>query len=184
MRYFIAFLVTLGLIIFLIFLLFRGGGTPRNAVTPRTLTSYASTNSDVSMTIDGPVVADQNYAQVNIVVNASQVTFQQIQGYQGTVVNQQTFANNANAYNVFLHALLHAGFSQGRNSKALSDERGICATGQVYIFELHNDGNQLQRYWATSCGGTKTYLGSLSLTITLFQAQVPGYTDLTQNVQL
>lgn len=185
MRYFIGFLITIGLVILLIFLLFHGGGTPPKVkVTPKTLVSYASTNAEARLTIDGPVNADQLHQQIRITVNSTEVTYEQIQGYDGSVVNQQQFTSGQSAYDVFLHALNHAGFTLGNNAKSLSDERGYCALGDRYIFELRQDGKDIERYWATTCGKPKTYLGSLGLTLSLFQKQVPGYNDLTQNIQL
>lgn len=185
MRYFIGFLITIGLIILLVVLLFTGGGGgSKKPKTPKSLADYASSNSVVRMTIDGPINADQDHQAITITVGQDDTTYEQIQGYQGTVVNQQSFANNQNAYSNFLYALGHAGFTKGDNSKALANEKGYCPLGNRYVFELINDGSTIERYWATSCGKPKTYLGNTNLTITLFQAQVPGYTNLTENLNL
>ncbi len=183
-RYFIGFVATIGLIILLIVLLFHGGGKPKVVITPKTLDSYATTDATVSMTIDGPINANQDHQQIRILVNNQDATFQHIQGYQGNVVNQQNFANNVDAYTNFLFALLRTGFTQGNNSKLLADERGRCPLGDRYIFELTEGGKTLQRYWATSCGGTQTYGGNLSTTITLFQNQIPNYSNLSQGITL
>jgi hypothetical protein len=184
MRYFIGFLVTVGLIIILIILLFSGSGKPKVADTARSLNSYASTDAQVSITIDGPVNANSLHQQVRVIVDSNDVTFQSIAGYDGNVVNSQSFANTENAYNVFLHALTFAGFSKGDINPALRNETGYCSLGNRYIFELTQDGKNLQRYWATSCSGAKTYLGNVSLTLTLFQAQVPNYNELTSGISL
>ncbi len=184
MRYYIGFLVTVGLLVTLIFLLFHGG----NSTVPTTskpLYSYATTGSEVRLTIDGPINASQNHQQVQVTVNPNTVTFDQIQGYDGNIVNQQQFVNSQNAYTVFLHALAIAGFTEGNSSSALSDERGHCALGSRYIFELIEGGNDLERFWATSCPYvTSSYEGNISLTLTLFQAQVPGYATLAQNLNI
>lgn len=184
MRYFIGFLITAGLIILLIILLISGHGKPKTPVTSKSLDSYASTDSQVSMTIDGPVIAASLHQEVRVTVDGDSVTYENLVGYDGQVVATQTFLNTENSYDVFLHALYHAGFTQGNNSAALSDERGFCPTGTRYIFELTQDGKSVQRYWTTSCGQTKTYLGLRSLTITLFQKQVPNYGQLTHNIAL
>ena len=180
-RYFLAFLATFGLILLLLVLLFHGGSKPKTP-TGRTLSSYASTDAVVRMTIDGPINADQNHQAVRVTVGRDDVTFEQIQGYQGNVVNEQTFSNNEPAYENFLLALAHAGYTQGNKSSALKDERGYCPLGDRYVFELTQEDQEIERYWATGCGSPKTYLGVLSLTIQLFENQVPGYTDLTQHV--
>jgi hypothetical protein len=184
MRYFIGFLVTVGLIILLIVLLFHGGGKSKVPSTSKTLTSYASTNAQVSLTIDGPINATSLHEQIRITADNANVTYEHIKGYDGQVIDTQIFANTENSYDVFLHALLHAGFTKGDNAAALRDERGYCPTGDRYIFELKQDNHSLERYWATTCGKPKTYLGAVDLTVRLFQAQVPGYENLTQGIEL
>lgn len=185
-RYFVGFLVTIGLIIIVILLLFSGGGSPKKPKTTKSLADYASDGAVARMIIDGPIIADSQHTAVRITVGQSDVTYEQIQGYQGTVVNSQSYANNESAYSNFLYAIGHAGFTKGDNSKLLANEKGYCPVGNRYVFELiDSGGNDIQRYWGTSCGsGTpKTYNGNLSLTITLFQNQVPDFETLTQNLQ-
>lgn len=188
MRYFIGFLVVIGLLIALILLLFTGGGgngQPKKPKTPMSLADYASTDAVVRLSIDGPINANENHNAIRITVGQTDVTYQQIQGYEGTVVNQQVNANNQSAYSNFLYALGHVGFTQGDNSKALANEKGRCPLGRRYVFELiDGNGHDIQRYWATSCGGTGTYKGLLNSTIQLFQLQVPNYNNLTTNVSL
>jgi hypothetical protein len=185
MRYFIAFAATLGLLFLLLFLLFHGGkGGPKVLQTNRSIISYATTDAQAQLTIDGPINADQEHTAAQITIDNHSVTFKQLRGYQGTVINTQAFASNENAYANFLFALARAGFASGSNNKALSDERGYCPLGDRYVFQLTQDGRDIERYWATSCGGAKTYLGNLNLTLALFQAQVPSYGTLTQNILL
>jgi hypothetical protein len=182
MRYFIGFLVTVGLVIILVILLFNGGGKSKVPHTTKTLTDYATTDSNVSMTIAGPINAVSVHREQRVTVDRNNVTFEQMTGYDGQVVDTQVFANTDSAYDAFLHALQHAGFTRGNNSKALQDDVGFCSTGERYIFELNDDGKRLQRYWSSSCGSPKTYQGSLNLTLTLFQAQVPNYSTLSTGV--
>jgi len=182
MRYFIAFLVTMGLIFLLVFLLFGGSSKPKVLPIHKTLHSYALTDAQVQLTIDGPINAVQNHQEVQITVDRNNVTYEQLQGYDGNVVNMQTYDNTENAYTVFLFALARAGFTQGSNDPTLSDERGFCPLGDRYIFQLMQDGNTIERYWATNCGSPKTYLGLLNVTLSLFQAQVPNYSKLTGDI--
>lgn len=184
-RYFIGFIATIGLIILMIVLIFSGGGNknkPKIAPTPKTLSSYADTDAVVSMTIDGPINANQDHQQVQVVVSNQDATFFHIQGYQGNVVNRQDFANNTNAFTNFLFALERVGFTLGNNSSSLKDERGRCPTGDRYIFEMTQNGQVLQRYWATSCGGLHTYNGAFNTTVQLFRDQIPNYDDLTSSI--
>jgi hypothetical protein len=186
MRYYIGFLVTFGLLILLVFLLFHGGGSKANVpTTSAPLYSYASTSAQVRLTIDGPINANQNHQQVQITADQNSVTYDQIQGYDGNVINQQQFTNSENAYSAFLHALEVAGFTEGNSSAALSDEQGQCPLGDRFTFELIQNGNDLERFWTTSCPKSpRNYEGDAPLTITLFQAQVPGYGTLTKNLFL
>lgn len=185
MRYFIGFVATVGLIILLIILIFHGGGSkPKVPVTQKTLASYATTDASAVMIADGPIGADQNHEQVQIIVSNSDATFEHIKGYQGNVVKTQNYANNTAAFTNFLFALDRAGFTNGSNASALKDERGFCPLGDRYIFSLRQGGQTLERYWATTCGGTRTYLGSFDLTRELFQNQIPNYSTLIQDVTL
>ena len=183
-RYFIGFVVTIGLVILLIYLVFHGGSKPKVPMTHKTLDSYSVTDAQAIMTIDGPINANQNHQGVKIIVSRDNVTFEQLQGYQGSVTNMQNFTNNVDAYSNFLVAIARAGFTLGNNNAGLKDERGYCPLGDRYNFELQQDGQELERYWTTSCGSPKSFLGNAQLTLTLFQNQVPNYDDLTQNITL
>jgi len=184
MRYFITFAAALGLLFVVLFLLFHKSGAPVVPQTQKALSSYSGTSAQAQLTIDGPINADQIHNVIQITVDSDSVTFDQLRGYQGTVVNTQTFASNQSAYANFLLALARAGFTDGDNNPNLKDERGYCPLGNRYIFRLSQGGSDIERYWATTCSGTKTYLGSLGITIALFQAQVPTYETLTQNISL
>ena len=180
MRYFIAFVTALGLLFLLIFLLFHGGGQPKTA--PKRLDSYASTDAQAQLVIDGPINADQLHRAVRITVQKDEVTFEEIHGFQDSVTNLQSFDSNQDAYANFLLALQHSGFRLGDNNPALKDERGYCPLGDRYVFRLTQDGQDIERYWATTCG-IKTYKGNLGTTLQLFEAQVPDYNKLVQNLQ-
>lgn len=181
-RYFIGFLVTVGLIILLIVLLFHHGGS-KVPVTKTPLTSYANTDTVVRETIDGPINAPQNHRQLQITVGRDNTTFEEIGGYDGNVIKTQTYGMTQNAYANFLFALNRAGYTQGNTDSALKDERGYCPEGRRYIFEVIQGGNDLERYWVTTCSGTpKTFNGKSSLIIDLFRAQVPDYTNLTSDL--
>lgn len=182
MRYFIGFVIAIGLIVLIIILIFSGGGPTK---TPRSLTSYANTDAIARLTVDGPINASQNHQQLQISVDRNTVTYQQMQGYDGKVVNLQTYANGFNAYDAFLHALARVGFASGNSDPKLSDEKGYCPLGSRYIFELMQDGKDVERYWATSCGsGAHTYGGNVALTLSMFKAQVPDYNSLTSQLDL
>lgn len=176
MRYFVGFLITLGLIIVLILLIFGGGGGNKTkSPTAKTLVSFANTDAEARMIIDGPITADQTHRQEQFIVTRDEVTYKQITGYEHTVVKSPSYENNQAAFDNFLHALVHAGFTKGNPDKALSDERGHCPLGNRYIFEFVQNGKTYERFWTTSCGKPRTYLGNFDLTLSLFKTQVPDY---------
>lgn len=186
MRYFIGFLVTIGLLIVLVLLIFSGGGSnTKKPETTKSLSDYASTATVTRLTIDGPINSNLIHTAVRITVGQTDVTYEQIQGYEGTVVNTQNYANNQSAYSNFLYALDHAGFTKGDPSKSLANEKGYCPLGNRYVMELVDGSKMVERYWATSCGSgaPKTYHGNLGLTLTLFKKQVPDYDRLTLNLR-
>ncbi|HET9173979.1 MAG TPA: hypothetical protein VFN56_01715 [Candidatus Saccharimonadales bacterium] len=184
MKYFIGFLVTIGLLILLIVLLVTHHGGKPSSVTP--LVSYANTGTVVRETIDGPINAPQDHRQVQITVGRDNTTFEVLQGYDNDPINTQVFPMTESAYDNFLHALQLAGYQKGNTSSSLKDDTGYCSLGNRYIFEIVNSGQSIQRYWTTSCGGgvPHSFNGNTSLVLELFQKQVPGYFTLTQNVDL
>ncbi|MDL2363572.1 MAG: hypothetical protein QFB86_04300 [Patescibacteria group bacterium] len=178
MRYFVGFIVTIFLIILLIVMLVGGGGGDKKAALPKngkSFFSYANTDAEVSVVADSAINYDGTHKQVKITVSKTAVTYSQINGYNGQVSKAQSFPNNEAAYDNFLHALYHTGFTAGDTTKELQDEKGYCPSGERYIYELKQGGKQLSRFWATDCGKPRTYLGSVDATNDLFRAQVPDY---------
>ena len=187
MRYLFGFLVAIGLIIMIIVLIFSGGGSKPQTATgtgKQPLYSYANTDAEVSLTIEGPINASEEHEAIRIIVNQDQVTYQQLSGYDGSVIKQQAYGNDEASYSSFLKALNYAGFTLRDSTSSLSDEKGRCATGQRYVFRMDEDDRTLLRSWATNCGGTKTFLGNTQLAISLFQSQVPNYSDLSSTASL
>lgn len=184
MRYYIGFLIAIGLAIVLILLLFAGGGKPKSVVSirhPHTLNSYASTDAEVSLTVDGPINADSLHQSYKVSVSNSEVNYEQFQGYNGTLVSSTSYANNENAYYAFLSALTVAGFTSGNRNPALSDNTGRCPLGTRTNYRLMQDGQTLENFWSSSCGGG-TFLGNRGLTTQLFRAQFPQFGKLTKTI--
>jgi hypothetical protein len=181
--------IFVGFIVFIIIvvMLFGHGGkkTPTGPqLNP--LPDYASTDATVSFTADGIVNADELHRSVRITVSANQMTLDVLQGYNPRVIQSKSFENKQEAYIVFLKAINNAGFlAKTKNTKIPADERGQCALGFRYILDLNQDGQDLSRTWASTCGtkvGTST---GLTTTIqTLFQDQIPNYQTLVNQVNL
>lgn len=183
-RYFIGFGLVIVLLFLVIFMIVRGGGDEAKVPeAKRTLTSYANeSNVTVTQTIIGPITAEETHDEVQINVTNSQTTIDVIKGYDGTVVNSAGYPMTTESFREFLNALEKARFTEGDTGEELKNDKGYCPTGQRYIFEIKQGAQQIQRFWATSCRGPKSYKGELGLTNRLFRAQIPDYGELTRDV--
>ncbi len=183
MRYIVGFLIGIGLIVLtfvLIIRIFSGGGDGEQ--TPRSvdLTGYSTTDTVMRLTMDGPVVADTQHQQVRITVGRDLVLYERFQGYQGDVIEAKNYPNNTEAYSQFLHALNQAGYTRG-NPAAPKDERGFCPTGQRYVYEAIGQGENILRWWGTSCSGNQGNFQGRGFEIrSLFKRQIPDYMELTR----
>lgn len=186
MKYFFAFLATLGLTIIVVILLISGGGgggkKSSTTSTKKSLPDYANTDAVVSFQTDGTINADSLHNQIRISVSREQVVYEQISGYQGNVVATSSFVNNQEAFSNFLYAIGYAGFTQGR--KDGTSPIGHCPLGKRYTFKLVDGSQVVENYWSTSCNEKGNFKGNLQLNIKLFQLQVPGYSSLVNNVDL
>lgn len=151
------------------------------------LPDYASTGASVSMTIDGRVNGDDAHRSIKIIVSRDYREIDIIQGYQGNVIDKHTFANNQNAFGVFLKSINYSGFMLKRKgTSASADPQGVCPTENRYIFTLTDEGNNdLSNLYTTDCGTNSGNSGGDIETLTnLFENQITGYNDITANVQL
>lgn len=182
-RFFIAFLVTIGLIVLIFVLLLRGTGT-NPSQQQLDLASYATNAaSRAELIIDGPEISEQEHQGIKIDVTQTDVTLTIYQGYEQSTVSTQSFANNQPGYATFLLALEHANFTKGNSNKDVSDERGYCPTGTRYIMSFNDGSDQLLRFWKTSCGDG-TFRGDLNTVLYMFRRHVPNYFQLTNKVRL
>lgn len=172
------------IIILLVISLGNTGKKPAVKTAPKNLSAYVNTDSFVRMVVDGPVSANETHYQVQISVNRERTVYEQINGYDGNVIKSVVIDNNQNSYSNFLNALEKAGYMQGDKLPEHANYQGYCPLGTRYIFSLHKGSERIQQFWETSCGSPKTYLGNLSLTIKLFEAQVPNYSEMTNAINL
>lgn len=186
LRYLVGFGLVILLLFVVIFMIVRGGGdSAKVPETKRELISYAEeTNVTLTQTIIGPVTAAQNHDEIEIIVSNSSSVINLIKGYEGQVVNSASYPMSTTSFREFLSALQKAKFTEGKTDKELQDDTGYCSTGLRYVYEMYQGARQLQRFWATSCDGPKTYLGNLPLTLNLFESQIPDYDELTDDANL
>lgn len=181
-RYIFGFLLAFGLIIIVIILIIHGlsGSAPQ----PLNLNGDANTNIGVQFTIDSPITAESNHNDIIINVGNTQSSIVITKGYEGQIISMKTYPMSVNSYVVFLRALMINGFTIGNNSAALADERGHCALGDRFIYQvLNGSGGNMERYWSTSCK-TGTFLGNVPVIQQLFETQIPDYDSLTSAITL
>jgi hypothetical protein len=183
MKYFIGFLLSIGLIVGVFLLVLNGFKSTSKPKAPTTaLVSYADTSRQMQMTVVGPITADQTHDEIRITVGRSNTTMQIIQGYNGQVLKSQTYDNNEASYAEFLRALDLSGYTRGVKNTDFEDDRGFCASGKRYSFDILDGSDVKQHYWTTTCSGRGNFKGNRSQIESLFQRQVPDYNTMIQGV--
>ncbi len=174
-------LIAVGLVVLIIILIVKAVSGPASSPInqPKPLIDYAGTDVVMQLTIDGQVNADQNHRQLQISIGSTSSQIDLFQGYQKTLLKISSYPNNQNAYAVFLRALDLQGYKNG--VKSPSDDRGYCPFGERYIFEIVENGQDLQRYWSSSCG-IGNFKGNSGAIISLFKKQIPDYYKQTANL--
>jgi hypothetical protein len=175
MRYFLGFLASIGLIILVFVLVLRGFGGDSEKTLQNPLTDYSSTDAIVRMTVDGPIIAEQQHQAYRISVGRSETRIETLQGYEYETIESKTYDNNQQAFFNFLRAIELDGFTKGlaKADSQTQDERGVCATGNRFVFEIMSGTSQVQRYWTTSCGNQGTFKGNAQRVKQLFDRQIP-----------
>lgn len=140
----------------------------------------------VSMTVRGPIVADEDFRSYRITISPTARNIQAYTGYLETVTSEETLPNNTAAYEEFVNALDKANLVAG---KPFEEERnnlsGICAGGRVYEFAIRSGTVTEHMYWTSTCGGSR---GSLKANVNqlskLFLDQVPSGSDIARSLRL
>lgn len=140
----------------------------------------------VSMTVRGPIVADEDFRSYQIVISPSERKFTAFTGYLDVVTNRQTLSNNTAAYSQFVNALNKANMVAGTPFEGdKNNVLGICATGKVYEFRTLNAGETDEMLWTSTCGGSPGSLrASASQLSQLFLNQIPDGSDIASDLKL
>ena len=184
MRYLLAVFGVMVVLFIVIMVFFRGDDTApvQNNVKVLKLTDYADKNSTVSLTTIGRMVGEENRRAIRVTVTPNERKLELLTGYEETVGSSQTFSNTPDAYTNFLSALNALGFTTARKNTA--DPRGVCPTGNRYVYDLSQDGSHVSNLWQVSCDNSGTFAGRGATTRQLFQQQIPEYNKLVQSVKL
>ncbi|MFZ1250324.1 MAG: hypothetical protein WAR37_02665 [Candidatus Microsaccharimonas sp.] len=167
-----------------------GGSTQTETVSQTQVAEQnllnASDGRAVSMTVRGPIVAQEDFRSYKIVISPSSRDFQAYTGYLNTITSQQTLPNNTTAYEEFVNALNKANFVAGTPFEGEQNNLlGICATGTVYEFNTLLAGQSQEMLWTSTCNGSR---GSLKANVTqvsqLFLNQIPEGSNIAASLKL
>jgi len=165
-------------------------GSPSTSVTQQAIQEQqlldTSNGRSVSMTVRGPIVADEDFRSYQIIVSPEERKFTSYTGYLDVITDQQTLANNTAAYDQFVHALNKANMVAGTPfTGEKNNVLGICATGKVYEFRTLDDGKDETMLWTSTCKGSPGSLKASSSQLSqLFMNQIPNGSDIEKNLKL
>ncbi len=187
----IVIIVAIAGIVGLVRLLFTGSTAPSDAAPDQATIiqqNLLNTNDGraVSMTVRGPIVADEDFRSYRITIAPNLRQIQTFTGYLDAQTDEQSFSNNVTAYTEFVYALNKANLVAGKQLEGEKNNlNGVCATGRVYEFNLLNAGTSDAMFWTSTCGGSKGSLrASVSQVSELFLNQIPNSSSITRSLNL
>lgn len=140
----------------------------------------------VSMTVRGPIVADEDFRSFQVVISPTSRQFKAYTGYLDVITSQDTLSNNTAAYDQFVNALNRANMVAGTPFEGEKNNvLGICATGKVYEFSTLHDGEVQEMLWTSTCGGSPGSLKASAAQLSqLFLNQIPEDSDIPDSLKL
>lgn len=152
----------------------------------RPLVTDITASRSVRMTVDGPIVANEERQSYRITVGYERRIVEGMKGFTRDRVATQTFDNSRTAYSEFVFALERAGYDKRRNvSEEAADMRGVCPNGQRYTFEMLDGGRVIDTAWTTSCNNARGTMGTSGRNLkALFDKQIPELTQAIKPVTL
>lgn len=169
---------------------FGGGGSSSQSPAPvnsgkQALTTTTADRS-VRVSVRGPIVAQENFHSYTISISPDSRTMTTYKGYLGEQLDTSQLDNNAQAYEQFVKALDRANMMEGTQLEGeANDTAGVCATGNLYMFEVLQATNVVRSLWTTTCKGSAGSLKANRQQLqNLFKAQIPDFTKLATKVRL
>lgn len=172
------------LVLVFVFVVNRGDDqSSTNAPKILKLVDYAERDSSVSLHTDGRLVGEEDRRSIRVTVSANERRLEILSGYNGAVINSQSFPNTQEAYKAFLSGLSGQGFMNAKKTD-VTDPQSVCTNGRHYYFTVLESGEKKSDLWSVSCDKTGTFNGSTKTVRDLFQRQIPEYDQLVQGVKL
>lgn len=169
-------------------LLFTGSSS--SAVTEFQAQQQGLLNTDdgraVSMTVRGPIVADEDFRSYQVIISPTQRKFTAYTGYLEVITDQQVLSNNTAAYDQFVHALNKANMVAGTPFTGdKNNVLGVCATGKVYEYRTISGGEDQTMLWTSTCSGSPGSLKASSTQLSrLFLSQIPDGSNIEANLKI
>lgn len=166
--------------------------TPVPEATPRPVSVLDYVDSDdaeVRLTTLGRIVAKESHIDETISILKARRNIYFVRAYSGTADPNVSFDNNQPAFEDFMRALNHAGFTaikpppKAGAPKPVDTEVGLCPGGQRYIYEIIKSGQSVYRAWSTSCNDPTTFGGAAGSIKQLFNNQIPNYNKIVSGVK-
>ena len=186
MRYFLASLgFVLLIVILIVILLHPSSKTATNGADKAIqLTSLAKNNSSqVRYTVEGPINAPEIHRTIQITITPNSRNFTILGGYQGDVIDSQTYDNNPDSYAAFLKALKTADFTHERSVGKGITEQSICPLNSRTQYQILDGAKYIMNLWSTTCA-KGSFAGNIAQTRILFIVQIPNYSSLAGNVNV
>lgn len=145
-----------------------------------------SVDRSVRMTVRGPIVAEEEFRSYQVTVSSTSRLLVTYSGYLENTIETKQYSNNVKAYEEFVHALDKANMMNGQAFEGDKDDtRGICATGDVYEFEVLRGGESVKRLWTSTCRGSAgSFKASVNQVEDLFLEQIPDSQDVLRNLDI
>lgn len=156
--------------------LFGGDGSSDGVDTSKTALLNTNPDRAVSMIVRGKIVANEDFRTYQITVTPTDRTVTVYAGYLGNQLATDRLGNNTKAYQEFVNALDRAKMMDGREFVGeRNNTLGICATGNLYEFQILTSYQVDKSLWTTNCNGSKGSLNASQPQLqNLFVAQIPS----------
>lgn len=186
-------IVAIAGIVGLMSLLLGGGNSSTSGKKTESVSSQARTSlldttdgSSVSMTVRGPIVADEDFRSYRVEISPSARNFQSFKGYLDTVTDKESLPNNVAAYSQFVNALDRINMVAGVPFEGEENNvSGVCSSGNLYEFSTLKNGKIRSMFWTSTCSESKGSLkGSAKQISNLFLNQIPSSSSIDQSLKL
>lgn len=189
MRYGLGVLLVIFLVIVGAVVLFDGDNSSSSKQLRNTqIVDYENKDrASVSWTQQGVLVGEDQRRSIRVIVTRNNRMVEVLDGYEQRVEKSQQYTNTPAAFSAFVRALDDASFGLERDVSE-PDERGMCPTGNIFIYRLTDVGTEIMRTWSGNCSRAGGSFGgstkNASLIARLFKAQITGYSDFVSGVKL